>query len=124
MAAVASIGMLALSAGATAYGVVKQSEAARKQEEFQAQQSKQQEAMFEEQRVAEANAREQQKKLEDEQALELAQEEGQAEARQRRDTAKNRQRKLAMGAYGRSDTILTGPQGIVEEPEKKTILGV
>lgn len=120
MAAVASIGMLALSAASTTYGIVKQNEAARKQEEFQAQQSKQQEAMFNEQRQAEAQMRAEKEKMDAESEM---QEMGE-QKKQDRDSAKARQRKLAMGAYGRSDTILTGPQGIVEEPEKKTILGV
>ena len=63
--------------------------------------------------------------LEKQAADRAANQESEANAINIRDAAKRRQANLAVGAGGRQDTILTGPQGVPDEYSggKKTLLG-
>ena len=120
-AAAAPVIMGLMVSGATVYSSIKQSEAAREARENakriadsqMAQQKKMQEDAQAEMAKAEAKQNKEQEALAAEQA-----------GIEDRDSARARQRAKAKGAKGRSDTILTGPLGIVEEDYKgKTLLG-
>ena len=66
-----------------------------------------------------------QTRIENEAKDRIANEESEQTAIETRNTAKQRQRARAVGAGGRQDTILTGPQGLSDEGlgGKKTLLG-
>ena len=72
------------------------------------------------------DAAKRQKELEAQRASELAKQKADEENKTTRDAARDRQRKLAAGATGSRDTILTGPLGDIGEAptEKKSILGI
>lgn len=125
MAAAAAITTAVVAAAGTTYGVIKQGEARKEQQKFQEDQAAKQASIFEDQKKSEEAARAEQKALNDEAANANAEADFQKGAAQRRETAKNRQRRIAAGATGRSDTILTGPSGLSDEPLQvgKTILG-
>jgi len=66
-----------------------------------------------------------QSRIENEAKLRMANEESEQTAIDTRNTAKQRQRARTVGAGGRQDTILTGPQGVGAAPSggQKTLLG-
>ena len=76
-------------------------------------------------RAAEEAARKQ-RELEEQRAAELARQKKDEENQETRNTARDRQRKIAAGATGWRDTILTGPLGDTSETQtqNKTLLGL
>lgn len=128
-AAAVPIALIA-TAAATGYSVYQQNEAAnqakresrraqaeatraalaqqKERQEFEKEIQKENQAFVEEQRAEEAGLRDE------------------ATALENRNSARARQRARAKGAFGRSDTILTGPLGLPEDAStqaKRTILG-
>ena len=98
------IGSLALATGGATYGILSSNQA---RKESEAESKKQQ-----------ASAAQLEKEFRDTQANLDKSTAGK--------DAKLRQQKLAAGAIGRRDTLLTGPSGIIGEPpvQRKTLLGL
>lgn len=106
--------MLAVTVGSSIYQGLSASEARDKAAAAEEQRRKDQEKLI-------ADQKEQNQKMQDEQDQQTANAAAQVEGK----SAKTRQRTLAAGGQGRSDTILTSPLGVIQynKAPAKTVLG-